>query len=231
LQARARTARWKALVDVARAHGGAIATAHHADDRAETLVMRLLRGAGLRGLAVLPARAAAPGAKDVTVLRPLLRTRRTDILAHLAHHDVPYASDPSNDDPRYLRTRVRQRLLPLLAELDPQIVSHLGALADELTAEPGGLAAGAGHAEGTPAWTSGLPRPTQTALAALARSRSPNARVWLPDGLVVSVGSGRAAGARANGTNGSKTRRRIDAEGVETAGKRARRLPEGKPNG
>jgi tRNA(Ile)-lysidine synthase len=128
LQARARTARYEAL-DRARVAASAtlIATAHHADDRAETVLLRLLRGAGPAGLAVLPARAGDR-------IRPLLRARKVDILAHLARHRVAFAEDPSNRDRRYLRARVREELLPLLAELSPGIVGHLNALADELVA-------------------------------------------------------------------------------------------------
>lgn len=183
LQARARELRWRALAAVARRHDAAIATAHHADDRAETLLMRVLRGAGARGLAVLPPRAHAPCAGGdlpaVTVVRPLLRARRRDVLLHLARHAIPSATDPSNVDPRYLRTTVRRDVLPLLSELDPEIVQHLGALADELASiVPGGKA---------PHWASALPRATQEALARLQESGSRSARVWLPDGLVVSL--------------------------------------------
>jgi tRNA(Ile)-lysidine synthase len=131
LQARARAARYAALEDhaarLASEHGGAVllATAHHADDRAETFVLRLLRGAGLNGLAVLPLR-------EGHRIRPLLRARRRDIDLHLTRHQVPFAHDPSNDDPRFTRVRVRHELLPLLASLDPRVVEHLSALADEL---------------------------------------------------------------------------------------------------
>lgn len=173
LQARARAARFAALAAAAAAAGAsAIATAHHADDRAETVLLRLLRGAGPAGLAVLPPR--APLARtDLELIRPLLRARRADVLAHLARHGVRFATDPSNDDPRYLRVRVRRELLPLLAELGPGIVDHLGALADQL----GALAADA------PA--PGLPRATVEALAKLVRSPGAEGRIWLPGGLVV----------------------------------------------
>jgi tRNA(Ile)-lysidine synthase len=176
LQARARAARYAALAEAARAVGAsAIATAHHADDRAETVLLRLLRGAGPRGLAALPPRAPL-GDTGIELLRPLLRARRSSILAHLERHAVPFSTDPSNQDPRYLRTRVRHELLPLLEQLSPRIVDHLLALADQLTAEAGE----------TPT-SFPLPRSTQVALAELMRSRSRTARVWLPGGLVVTV--------------------------------------------
>lgn len=193
LQARARELRWRALADVAGRHDAAIATAHHADDRAETVLMRLLRGAGARGLGVLPPRAHAPetgaaGGPAVTVVRPLLRARRRDVLLHIERHGVPFATDPSNADPRYLRTAVRRDVLPLLGKLDPEIVRHLEAVADELAcAAPGG---------NRDEWASALPRATQEALAKLRTSRSRDARVWLPGGLVVSVDP-RARGKKA----------------------------------
>ena len=111
-------------------------------------------------------------------MRPLIRALRSDVVTHLQRHGVPSAEDPSNADPRYLRTRVRRDLLPLLRELDPAVVSHLAAIADDLGAPA--PAAGSG-------WTAGLPRPTQVAIAALVQSRSREARVWLPDGLVAMV--------------------------------------------
>ncbi|WP_437956432.1 tRNA lysidine(34) synthetase TilS [Sorangium sp. So ce119] len=149
LQARARAARFAALAAAAAAHGArAIATGHTADDRAETLLLRLLRGAGPRGLAVLPPRAPlpraaaaaarggeAPGpAAQIELLRPLLLARRVDVLAHLDRHRLAFAEDPSNTDPRFTRVRVRRELLPLLEDLSPAIVEHLCALSDMLVA-------------------------------------------------------------------------------------------------
>lgn len=201
LQARARTARYAALADAARVVGAAaIATAHHADDRAETVLLRLMRGAGPRGLAVLPPRAPlAPSAQvaergdagGIELVRPLLRARRGSVIAHLERHGVPFATDPSNDDPRYLRTRVRRELMPLLEELSSGIVGHLVALADQLGSE------GGDQASSFP-----LPRSTQTALAELMRSRSTSARVWLPGGLVATVDPRARAGAAARARAG-----------------------------
>ncbi len=193
LQERAREARWSALSKAARRHRASIATAHHADDRAETLLIRLLRGAGKRGLGVLPPRARAPFSKpsselepgEVTLVRPLLRARRTDVLAHVSRHHVPFAEDPSNQDRRYLRTRIRTELLPLMTELDPSVVEHLDALADELLTD-----SAQDHAPGFPdcaPWARFLPRATQLAIARLLRPGGASERVWLPGGLVLSV--------------------------------------------
>lgn len=127
LQARARVARWQALDAAAAAAGaGRIATGHHADDRAETMLMRLLRGTRARGLGVLPPR-------DGNRIRPLYRARRADVAAHIARHRLSYSVDPSNRDPRFLRTRVRIELVPALERLNPKVVEHLCRLADEIS--------------------------------------------------------------------------------------------------
>jgi tRNA(Ile)-lysidine synthase len=173
LQARARAIRLGALRDAAvRARATCIATAHHADDRAETVLLRLLRGASPLGLAVLPARHG-------DLVRPFIRARRRDIEAHNRRHEIPFSSDPSNLDARFLRARVRRELLPLLETLSPGIVGHLNGLADELVVRRATL-------DDDPADTyiSPLPRAIRVALAALAKSRSPTARVRLPGGLV-----------------------------------------------
>jgi len=129
LQARARTERWGALRGAAaRVVADRIATGHHADDRAETMIMRILRGTGVRGLAAMPP-------QDGDRIRPMLCARRSDIDAHVARHRIPYSLDPSNRDPRFLRVRVRREVLPALERLSPRAVEHLCALADELCAE------------------------------------------------------------------------------------------------
>lgn len=127
LQERARDARRSLLLERSRAvHGadGLIATAHHTDDRAETVLLRLLRGVSLEGLAVLPPR-------DGVWLRPMIRARRVDVRAHAQRHLLDWCEDPSNRDPRFLRARVRSEVLPLLEELGPGIVETLARLADE----------------------------------------------------------------------------------------------------
>jgi tRNA(Ile)-lysidine synthase len=143
LQARARDARYAALRDAAAPHAALIATAHHAHDRAETILLRLLRGAGPRGLAVLPTRAQ-------DVIRPLVRAEKGDVIAHLQRHHLDFAQDPSNTDGAFLRVRVRRELLPLLNELSPQIVRHLNALADALVGAELPDLAGLDKEEGAP---------------------------------------------------------------------------------
>jgi tRNA(Ile)-lysidine synthase len=126
LQARARVARWDALAEAKRELGAdVIATAHHADDRAETVLIRLLRGAPAAALYVLPAR-------DGDRIRPFIHARRAEVRAHAARHRVPSSDDPSNASPRFLRTRIRTEVLPLLESLSPRIVEHLLALSDAM---------------------------------------------------------------------------------------------------
>lgn len=127
LQERAREARRELLAERSRAlhgAGGFIATAHHADDRAETVLLRLLRGVSLEGLGALPPR-------DGQWLRPMIRARRADVRAHAERHGLAWHEDPSNRDPRFLRVRVRTEVLPQLEELGPGIVDSLTRLADE----------------------------------------------------------------------------------------------------
>jgi tRNA(Ile)-lysidine synthase len=134
LQDRARRARHAALQRHASAIGAeAIALGHTADDRAETVLIRLLRGAGPRGLGAMPPTSAGVEG-NIRLVRPLLSGRREDVLAHLRRHEVDFAEDPSNADRRFLRVRVRHEVLPLLEELSPNIVEHLCSLADMLSA-------------------------------------------------------------------------------------------------
>jgi len=120
LEAEARRARYGAFRAVAERIGAQrIATAHTADDQAETVLMRLLEGAGPRGLAgIAPVRGL--------LIRPLLEARRTDVEAHLRARGLAWMEDASNRDPRFLRNRVRHDVLPFLERtVDPGIAARL----------------------------------------------------------------------------------------------------------
>ena len=120
LEAEARRARYAAFREVARRIGARrIATAHTADDQAETVLMRLLEGAGPRGLAgIAPTRGL--------LIRPLLGARRADVEAHLRSRGLDWVEDASNRDPRFLRNRIRHEVLPYLARaIEPSIVDRL----------------------------------------------------------------------------------------------------------
>ena len=109
IQARAREARFQLLGEWALERGlTAVATAHHADDQAETLLMRLARGAGIGGLGSV--RARRPLIKGVQLVRPLLRWRKAELVALVAMAGIEPIDDPSNRDPRHDRVRMRQWL-------------------------------------------------------------------------------------------------------------------------
>ena len=111
LQDVARVARYGALGQWAGRRGlGAIATAHHADDQAETLVLRLNRASGLAGLAGVRARASVPGSDSLPLLRPLLGWRRDELALVVARAGIEPVQDPSNRDLRFDRVRVRNAL-------------------------------------------------------------------------------------------------------------------------
>jgi tRNA(Ile)-lysidine synthase len=110
LQAEARAARYAALAQWSEEAGlGALATAHHADDQAETLLMRLNRGSGLAGLVGVRPRGRIEGS-DVTLLRPLLGWRKIELMEVVAAAGIAPADDPSNTNPAFDRARIRAQL-------------------------------------------------------------------------------------------------------------------------
>lgn len=110
LQERARLMRYRLLGEWARERGVmALVTAHHLDDQAETLLMRLARGAGVRGLAGMRRTARVPGV-GIAVVRPLLGWRRFELEAVCAAAGLEPIRDPSNNDERFERVRVRKSL-------------------------------------------------------------------------------------------------------------------------
>ncbi|HET9050358.1 MAG TPA: tRNA lysidine(34) synthetase TilS [Candidatus Dormibacteraeota bacterium] len=124
LQDRARRARHAALRGLAaRLGASAIALGHTADDQAETVLMRALRGATPRSL-------AAMGARDGMLARPLLRAWRADTVAYCRALGLRPLDDPSNADPRHLRTRVRHEVIPVLEAVFPGARRRLVALAE-----------------------------------------------------------------------------------------------------
>ena len=124
-----------------------IATAHHADDQAETVLARLLRGAGVDGLggmrplAALPPTAdvpfavhhtdlgrpivVAPPSADVRLIRPLLGLRRHDLREYVTARSLPFRDDPTNQDTTLLRNYLRHEIVPRLATINPAIVETL----------------------------------------------------------------------------------------------------------
>lgn len=110
----ARELRYLFLIETAEETGCcALVTGHHADDQAETLLMRFLRGTSPRGLAGIPPVGEREG---FAVLRPMLTLTRGDILEYLEDRNLAYRDDPSNADNSYTRNRIRHELLPMLTE-------------------------------------------------------------------------------------------------------------------
>lgn len=125
----ARVARYLALTDCARgAACGFIATGHHADDQAETVLMALLRGAGPAGLrGIAPSRSLDDA---LTLIRPMLRVTRADAQAICREAGVSWRDDATNLDTTRLRAAIRHTVLPTLASLRPQAVAKLAESAD-----------------------------------------------------------------------------------------------------
>jgi tRNA(Ile)-lysidine synthase len=131
LEAEARRLRYRWLAEVARSHGLRwVATGHTADDQAETVLHRLLRGAGLQGLRGIAGQRELEA--GVELVRPLLRATRADVMAYLGALGQPYRHDSSNDHLDRTRNRIRHELLPHLAQrYNPAVVALLGRLAEQ----------------------------------------------------------------------------------------------------
>lgn len=113
----AREARYAFFRQAARETGiHTIALAHHMDDQAETLLLHLLRGAGLSGLTAMAEDSTVDGLR---ILRPLLGVRHADIVAELRRRGQPWREDSSNQDTKYLRNALRQDIMPRLESLAP----------------------------------------------------------------------------------------------------------------
>lgn len=132
----AREARYAFLARTAAAESASwIATAHHADDQAETVLLRLLRGTGTTGLRGVALLSPMPGHPGLRLWRPLLRAPRAEIAAYCEERALPYREDSSNDDTRVLRNRVRHELIPYLETYNPGIRKVLARLADNAAAD------------------------------------------------------------------------------------------------
>jgi len=119
LQEEAREERYRFAEQLADERGlSAIVTGHTADDVAETVVLNLARGAGLRGLSGIPPVRGR-------IARPLILHRRHDVLRYLEYLGQPYRIDPTNLTPKYARNRVRHEILPVLEELYPGAGSNI----------------------------------------------------------------------------------------------------------
>ena len=121
LEAAAREARYGFFATLP----GKIATAHTADDNAETVLMHLVRGTGLKGLGgITPVRGA--------LIRPMLNVTRREVLAFLESYSVGYITDSSNETDDFLRNRLRHQVMPVLCRENPRLAENLSAMAQDL---------------------------------------------------------------------------------------------------
>lgn len=205
----ARELRYAFLRQAAQTAGAdVIATAHTANDNAETLLLNLSRGCGLRGLTGIPP------CRD-EFIRPLLTTQREEIEDYLRMFGLPHAEDSSNGDLRYTRNRMRHQVVPALQDIQPRLLEHLSQTAQLLEQDEAFLARQAASLLPAPESIPGgysvcakaiaaQPDPLAVrmvrqlldrltggtcssahllALVALCRSEDPSARLSLPNGL------------------------------------------------
>lgn len=108
----ARVARYGALEEIRTKVGAqAVIVAHHLDDRAETVLMQLMRGSGRQGLSVLRS--------TEEIIRPLLQVKKSEIVEYAHENDLKWVEDPTNKDLKYRRNYVRHKLIPRLHQQDP----------------------------------------------------------------------------------------------------------------
>ena len=112
---------------------GFVATGHHRDDQVETVLGRLIRGSGVRGLAGIAPHSLLPSS-NATLIRPLLAITREEIVEWCTAQEISTRHDATNQDPRHTRNRLRHELLPPIDAFEPSARAHIAALADEARA-------------------------------------------------------------------------------------------------
>ena len=133
-QLAAREQRYAFLLETAYKHGAnRVALAHHADDQAETVLMRVLRGASPAGLSGIPLRRMEKN--SVELIRPLLRIYKSDLVQYCEQRGLAYRIDSSNLKTKYFRNQVRIELMPLLERYNDKLAQALNRLADMAAAE------------------------------------------------------------------------------------------------
>jgi len=197
LEAAARDARYAFL----RSLPGKIATAHTADDNAETILLHLVRGTGLKGLGgIMPI--------NGNVIRPMLSVTREEVEAFLEEWCLPHIEDSSNDTDAFLRNRLRHHVMPLLRQENPKIAKNLSRMALHLRQDEECLSTQAEYLAQTPAVSflrqahpavrsrylvkflkdSGVKEPEDSHIAlaeALVFSENPSARANFPGGVTI----------------------------------------------
>jgi tRNA(Ile)-lysidine synthase len=177
----ARAARYAAF---ARAHADFVALAQHRDDQAETVLLQLVRGAGLPGLAAMPVIRAHAAPSAPRLLRPLLDAARAEIERYARQRGLEWIEDETNADERRARNRIRHRVMPQLRELNPEAAANLARSAAHI-AEAEALAQALAEIDARAASADGRLR--VASLARLPRARAKNVLRW-----VLSAAGGRA---------------------------------------
>ena len=122
-----RQERYQQITQECRAQGyDCAATAHHADDQLETLIMKVCRGSGMRGLSGI---AESVTKNKINFVRPLLHIDKTDVYEICAQKQLPYNEDATNTDNTYLRNKVRHQVVPLLREINSQVAKNANKIA------------------------------------------------------------------------------------------------------
>lgn len=143
----ARNLRYRFLAQVARKHNAAAVTVGHTlDDRAETVMLNIVRGAGLDGLAAMPPRSPWPFGSGPEIARPLLELSRKDTERYCRDSGIDPRLDPTNDLPIATRNRMRQELMPVLRSFNPRSAEALARLAEAAAADASFIAGFAGSA-------------------------------------------------------------------------------------
>ena len=131
MEAAARRARYDFLAGVARSQNSScVALGHHADDQAETLLLRLVRGSGARGLCGMRVLSAMPYHPELELLRPLLALSKQQLQAYCAAHDLEWRQDASNSDTAFARNYLRHEVMDKLARLNPAVLTAFARLAE-----------------------------------------------------------------------------------------------------
>ena len=134
-EAFARQTRYDFLVSVAETRGTkTILTGHHADDQAETILMNIIRGTGLRGLRGMSQFGRVPGNPSFRLFRPFLSVTRSDILTYCQDHNLTPRIDATNLDTRYARNKIRHDLMPIIREMNPKLTEALNRVSSQAQA-------------------------------------------------------------------------------------------------
>lgn len=196
LEAAAREARYAFLKGLP----GRIATAHTADDNAETILMHLVRGTGLKGLGGI-------SPVNGNLIRPMLNITRSEVLEFLEEYSIPYVEDSSNSGDDFLRNRLRHHVMPLLKQENPSLPQNLSAMAERLRQDEQALSTAAQQRDTDnvhqlramePAIRSrvlsqmllcaGVKEPEESHIAAMEKlvfSEKPSAKAAFPGGVVM----------------------------------------------